>query len=474
MPALLPVLLLAVSPAEVAARIDEILAASPASARANWGIAAEAIESRETVVAKNPDRYFIPASNTKLYSTALALVRLGPHHRLDTILVRDPNGDLRLIGGGDPTMSWRKYPYEKGPNKGNPLAAIEEFADMAVRKGIRHVTGDIVGDDTKWPSMPYPDGWSIDDAIWEYGAPVSALTINDNAIQITVRPGTEIGAAARVSLNPALEYYAIDNRLRTETGERQFEIVRTAPGQLRLLGRIAPRSTGRSELVAIDDPALYAAHALADALTRRGVRIDGRVRAEHRAEGDPAPVGGASEIVAVRKSRPVEEIVAVVNKVSQNLHAELLLREVGFQASGEGTARAGIDELKKLLAEIGVDKNDYDFRDASGLSRLTLTTPATTVKLLAHMHSGPLRDVWLSSLPVGGVDGSLENRFKGMADGARVRAKTGALTHVTALGGYIDSESHGRLAFSIVANGFNAPASEIRATIDKICLELAK
>jgi len=466
--------LIAASPGELAARLDAILDGSPAAARAHWGILAKRLDAGEAIYEKNASRFFVPASNTKLYSTALALTRLGPQYRFDTLLVRDTNGDLRLIGGGDPSMSWRKYPYEKGPNKGEPLAAIEEFADMAVRKGIRRVTGDIVGDDTKWPWIPYPDGWSIDDAVWEYGAPVSALTINDNAIQITVKPGAEAGALARVSQNPALEYYAIDNRVRTEVGERQFDIARTAPGQLRLLGRISPRSTGRSETVAIDDPALYAAHALAEALTRRGVKIDGRIRVVHRVEGEPAAGELRGEVVAVRKSRPVGEIAQVVNKVSQNLHAELLLREVGFQASGEGTARAGIEELRKLLAEIGVEKDDYDFRDASGLSRLTLTTPAATVRLLAHMHAGPHREVWMDSLPVGGVDGTLENRFKAMPEGGRVRAKTGALTHVSALAGYIDSESHGRVAFAIMANGNNGPSSEIRSAIDKICVELAK
>lgn len=469
-------------------RLQALIDESPVISRSNWGIKAVSLTSGETLASINSERYFIPASNTKLYSTALALLRLGPEYRFLTSVtstVEPQNGvlrgDLRLTGSGDPTMSWRTYPYEKGPNTLDPLKAIEALADEIARKGVKRIEGDVIGDDTRWPAAPYPDGWAIDDAIWEYGAPVSALTINDNAIQVTIKPSEEDGLPARISVNPALEYYWIDNRVRTEPGERKIEVLR-APGsrQIRLTGRISPKSTGRSETIAIDDPAEFAAYALYDALSRRGITIQGRPVAQHRVSEQPYVSRPLAFEYAHRESPPLVEVLQVVNKVSQNLHAEIMLREVGFQASLEGTAEAGIKELKRLLEELGVTDTDYHFRDGSGLSRLTLTTPSTTIRLLTHMYQSPLREQWISLMPIGAEDGTLENRFQGggrprkaLADGTRVKAKTGSISHVNALSGYIDSKTHGPVAFSIMVNNSNGPASEIRAAIDKICIEIA-
>lgn len=470
-------------------RLQALIDEEAHSARANWGVKAVALSNGETLAAINTERYFIPASNTKLYSSALALLRLGPEYRFRTTVVAATapengviSGDLRLVGGGDPTMSWRTYPYEKGPNTLDPLAAIDDLAEQIARRGVKRIDGRIVGDDTRWPWIPYPDGWAIDDAIWEYGSPVSALTINDNAIQVTIKPAEEEGLPARISLNPALEYYWIDNRIRTEAGERKLDVLR-APGsrQIQLQGRISPKSTGRSETIAIDDPALFAATALHEALSRRGIAIHGQPAASHRLTGQPYADPLPAVELARRESRTLFEILQVVNKVSENLHAELVLREVGFQAIREGTSDAGIDELKRLLEEIGIDKEDYDFRDGSGLSRLTLITPSATIRLLDHLYRSPYRDQWTALLPIAAEDGTLEKRFlttgrsrKPAANASRIKAKTGSLTHVNALSGYIESKTHGPVAFSIMVNNSNGPASEIRAVIDKLCLEIAQ
>lgn len=463
-------------------RIAAILNATPGVARTHFGILAIQMETGRVLVDRNSRHLFTPASNTKLYSTALALLRLGPDFRFSTVAGSDAPltaegciaGNLRIIGGGDPTLSWRAYPYEKGPNKGEPLAAIEQLADRIAARGVKRIDGDIVGDDTRWPFAPYPEGWAVDDAIWEYGAPVSALTINDNAFQITLKPG-DPGDLARLELNPPLEYYWIDNRVRTEEGERRLEILRLpASGQLRIFGRISPRSTGRSQLLAIDDPALFTALALQQALTKRGVAVAGRPLARHRTEDQPFSESPLAVELARIESRPLGEIVQVVNKVSQNLHAEILLREAAFHATREGTVTAGLQELKTFLESIGGTPEDSDFHDGSGLSRMNLIAPSLTIKLLAHMYNSPLKDVWIASLPIGGEDGTLEKRFAKMPGGARVRAKTGSLSHVNSLGGYIDSKTYGMLAVSIMTTGANAPAAETRAAIDKIAVELAK
>jgi D-alanyl-D-alanine carboxypeptidase/D-alanyl-D-alanine-endopeptidase (penicillin-binding protein 4) len=227
--------------------------------------------------------------------------------------------------------------------------------------------------------------------------------------------------------------------------------------------------------VAIDDPALYAAWALADALERRGIQIGGRPLARHwyanQAGAAPAPEGVE---LARRSSPPLVEILRIIDKVSQNLYAEMVLREVGRARQGTGSREAGLAEERAFLAECGIAETGYHFADGSGLSPSGLVTPAALTRLLRAMYHSPVRDAWISLLAVGGQDGTLAGRFGGRPAARRIRAKTGTHTHVAALAGYIESRSRGELAFSILANNYQAPAGEIRAVIDRIALLLAE
>ena len=469
-------------------RIEALLAGSPAAQRSFWGIQAIALDGDAVLADHQANRFFVPASNTKLFTTALALVRLGSDHRFETVVVADRapgldgrlRGDLRLVGGGDPTLSNRAIPYTKGPRTGDPLQAIEALAEQVAAAGVRRIDGDVVGDDTHYVWAPYPEGWALDDALWEYGAPVSALTVNDNAIQLRLRAG-KAGAPVALTLSPPVDYYLIDNRVRAEAGERRIRIERL-PGsrQLRLWGNLPPGQSSEL-LIAIDDPALYAARALADALRRRGVTIVGEAVARHRFANDVAdlrtgdgggPAGGVE--LARRASPPLIELLRVIDKVSQNLHAELALREVARVRRKIGSREAGLEEMHAFLTEAGIERGDYRFEDASGLSRLNLVTPAAVVKLLRYMYWSEHRDVWASLLPVGGEDGTLSGRFGGAPAGRRIRAKTGTLSHVSALSGYAESPSRGVLVFSVMSNNYNAPSSEIRAIIDRIGVLLAE
>ncbi len=475
-------LLLAVSTwaASLEDRIGQIISDSAVARRAHWGIRMVDARTGEALYERAAESHFVPASNTKLFSTALALSRLGPDHRFHTVVAArqapDANGriagDLILAGGGDPTLSARAIPYKKGPIEGNPLAAIEELARTVVGRGVRVVEGDIAGDDTFYEWEPAPDGWSQDDAAWEYGAPVSALTLNDNAFSLTIRPGARAGEPARLRPNPPIEYYYIDNRIRTEAGATPKVSIERRPGsrEIRLSGVVPPTWKGTTELMAVDDPALYAAVAFRQALERLGVRVMGRAVARHRLGGEAfAGERESWQELAHRTSPPLVEILRVINKVSQNLHAELMLREVGRVRGGAGNREQGLKELEAFLGEAGVAKGDYRFEDGSGLSRLTLVTPTVVTKLLLHMYRGPHRDAWVSLLPVGGEDGTLATRFSGEASARLVHAKTGTLSHVSGLSGYLDAPSGTRI-FSILVNNYNTGASEIRSTIDKICL----
>lgn len=454
-------------------RIDPVLAGQ----RAFWGIQIVRVETGEILYARNENQFFVPASNVKLFSTALALERLGPDHRFHTRITF--GSGLRLIGGGDPTLSARTVPYKRGPVQGDPLRAIEELAGQVAARGITRIDGDIIGDDTAYLRQPYPEGWTQDDALWEYGAPVSALSINDNSVSLTVRPATRPGEPGRIQMSPSLEYFFIDNRTVTTVGGETDLRIHRMPGsnQLLLAGTVSRKQGGRTVRVAVENPALYAAIALRDALIRRGIDVTGRALAKHcYANEVPSLKLGplqtdepAEQELARLESPPLVEVLQIINKVSQNLHAEMVLHEVGRVRRNLGSREAGLEELKVFLKEAGIGEREYNIEDGSGLSRRNLATPASITRLLLLMHRSANREAWVELLPVGGEDGTLSGRFQGTAVGGRIWAKTGTLQHATALSGYARARSGDLLAFSILVNNYNAPGAAVRAVLDKIC-----
>lgn len=461
--------------ADLARTIDALVDSSALAARANIGISVVDLKTGKPLYARYENRFFLPASNMKLFTTALALRRLGPEFRFETRLIAEPGGDLVLAGSGDPSMSGRVYPYDPAAAALDPLHAIEQLADQAVANGLERVAGDVVGDDRLYPWAPYPPNWSQDDILHESGAPVSALSVGDNVITITISPGSA-GELGRLSLVPALEYFAIDNRVITTAGKGEAQIRMTrVPGsrQILLAGSIPAGGAAVREVVALDDPALYAASALYDALTRRGVFIAGRPVARHRDVGDRYQAPGGM-VVATRTSPPAAELIQLTDKVSENLHAELLLREVGRIAGGSGTRESGLAALGIFLKEIGAAPEDSRLDDGSGLSRNAEVTPRLVTRLLGWMYGSSVREAWIAMLPVGGEDGTLSRRLCCSTEAHAIHAKTGTLNRAIALSGYADSKTRGWLAFSILVNDFAAPASDIQGWIDKIAMALVE
>lgn len=455
--------------------IEAVLAA-PAAQRGVWGIHVVDLSSGEVVYQRNAQVPMTPASVTKLFSTSLALLRLGPSHRLRTeVLASSPvgpggvlNGDLTLVGGGDPSLSARAVPYRKGPVEGDPLGPLRELARQVAATGLRRVEGDLIADDSMIPWVPYPEGWAAGDAVWEYGSPVSAFVLNDNAFQLTLKAPKEPGEPAAVTLSPAIEYFTIDNRIRVAAGaKREIRINRQAGSRVLQISGSLPPGAAASSLLAVDDPALFAGVVLRRLLAEEGVTVNGRVAVRHRPEGQPyRPAQGVS--LAVRESPPLAELLTVVNKISQNLHAELMLRLAASKSRGDATTDLGLDELDVLLKEAGAAKQSYDLSDGSGLSRRGLVAPETVTALLAFLHRSAVRDEFYRTLPVAGEDGTLERRFRGLGDVSSLHAKTGSLSHVNGLSGYIGEDPDRRYAFSILVNHTTATSFEIRGLIDKI------
>ena len=455
-------------------RIEELKARCRAVERGHVGYKVIDVATGEILAEDDSASFFTPASNTKLYTTALALVRLGPNYKFQTELRTSGRWaagesavpDLQLVGGGDPNLSGRVLPYRPHAGERDPLAALKALADKVVNAGIHEVNGDVIGVATRYPGDRYPRGWTIDDSMYEYGAPVSALALNDDTVLITLRP-TDVGELAQAEVQPRVDHFVVMNQVTTDASRvTKVHLYRT-PGtnEVLLWGSIGRAAREWEEDLAVDDPALFAAEALMQVLRDRGVVVHGIARSQY------APVGPSGTVLAVHDSGPLWQEIQVINKVSQNLHAEMLLREVARVTRGEGTLRAGVAEREAFLDAIGVTRegSGLDLYDGSGLARQNLTTPDSTVLLLRYMWQRPDRDLWIRSLPVGGLDGTLSDRFKHIANAQRVHAKTGEMSHVNALSGYIESPRHGWLAFSIMVNATTGPDAEVHAFIDQLC-----
>jgi len=435
---------------DLSLRLDHLIESSAALSHAYVGMRVVRLSDGRVLYAHNSERLFVPASNMKLFTTALALSKLGADYRLVTQIGAEIpidaegtlRGDLELVGGGDPSLSGREYPYRShaAPSAIYSFRGIEELADQLVAaRGLKRIEGNVVGDDSRYVWEPQPGPWSTDSAAREYGAPVSALILNDNTFALTLHPAAQVGDLARITLTPPFENFVIDNRVVTaERGERKVEFYRSASGrELHVWGVIPKADAGLTQELAIGDPALYAAEVLRDALLRRGISIRGEAVARHRFPDENTAVPHLDVVLAEHFSPPLFELLQVMDKVSQNLHAEMFLREVAIAiaqsasrqsaSTQSGSREAGLAAMKEFLTSIGISGGEYQFTDGSGLSRDTMVSPAAITKLLAHMNQSARREEWFNLLPIGGEDGTLGSRFTAHPEARAIRAKTGTL-----------------------------------------------
>ncbi|WP_035346812.1 D-alanyl-D-alanine carboxypeptidase/D-alanyl-D-alanine endopeptidase [Edaphobacter aggregans] len=500
---------------ELARQIAEVVA-DPAVARAHWGIVVTAMGGAP-IYAMNEGQLFQPASNTKMFTTATALTLMGPNATFETKVVARGKfngpvnlaGDVVIVGGGDANLSGRPIPYVppalrptvapgETPPPGPPaLRYLEEMADQVAKTGLNVVNGDVVGDDTLYPWEPYPEDWSIDDAVWGYGAPISALTVTDNQLAVKVAPGTAAGQPAIVTVDPLFPYYTVDTTALVTGPAKSGSHVQMdrAVGSrvLRIYGSIAVDAHPDDEDVAFQDPAEFAAAALKSMLEARGIVVTGVARAKHRLPVDsrgfmqashepvagldwaksyaPARAGAmAGETVLAQHLSPalIEDMV-VTNKVSQNLHAEMFLRNVGAAVLGDGSTVNGARVVRAFLTmRVGVDPDDFVFFDGSGLSGHDLVTPRATARLLQFASTQPWFADWKRTLPIGGQDGSLVERFPTAPLKDHVFAKTGTLGEARALSGYLDCASGKTVIFSIMVSAHTPRSNVDREAMDRI------
>lgn len=479
------------------ARVDAVLRETNAG-RDYWGILVSDRDTGETLYETNADHFFTPASNAKIFTTALALATLGPEYRFHTTLESKASldgdgrlaGDLVLVGRGDPDLSNRRIPYAGLPEREGPAEKVlAEMADAAVAKGLREIDGDIVADDSYFPYDPYPADWTIGDLFFRFGAPVSAIAFNDNTVSIEVQPAAQIGQAATILTQPAAAIDSFGHAVTTGPpgAEADLAVVRQPGTNFLLLRGTIPLGHAPAELdLAMTAPAETAALALKQLLEERGVRVMGGTRVQHApppettASGEPVlshasqPLDPYDAVLAEHVSQPLLESVRITNKMSHNLHAELFLRTVGREKLGLGSNAAGLKVERDFLRQAGIADGDVVLTDGSGLSREDLVTPRAVVALLRYAAHQPWGADYISTLPIAGLDGTLENRMRNTAASGLVEAKTGEVEHVRALSGYATTLRGEHLAFAIFYNNSPQKGIEAVAPIDAIATAMVE
>ncbi len=455
------------SPNRVARALEPVLA-RPELAAAFWGVEVCGLASGKTLFSRNAAQAFRPASTMKLVTTAATLDALGPDARLRTTVETAGRldglgrilGDVYLVGRGDPTLGSRTTP-------GRPSGVFEAMAGELAAAGVRRIEGRVVGHEGAFAGERRGSDWTWEDLAWAYATEVSALSWEDNVVVVRLAAGEREGDPAVLDVWPPSDTLSIRASVTTSAAGPQAVRLEREPGTnaVTLSGTVPLGGEWTGEL-AVADPARHAAAAFSAALAARGIRV------ALPAVSSREPLPAAARVLASHESPPLAELVRAVNKESQNLHAEMLLRALGAQR-GEGSEAKGHEAVLALLDRLGVPHDGWRMTDGSGLARTDLVTPRGLAALIAAMDRHPAAAAFRASLPIAGRDGTLEKRMRGTAAEGNVSAKTGTLSLVNALAGYVTTRGGERLAFVFFVNNNASRSREAVKALDDAAAALA-
>ncbi|WP_445299708.1 MULTISPECIES: D-alanyl-D-alanine carboxypeptidase/D-alanyl-D-alanine endopeptidase [unclassified Microcoleus] len=455
-----------ICPGDLGAQVDAI-ANRPEFSRSRWGILIQPLSSTTTLYSRDAQKYFIPASNAKLLTTAAALQKLGADFRIKTSVYSGENGSLYVAGRGDPSIA---------------EAQLKSLAQQLKQRGISQVN-QLIGDDSYFQGSAVNPNWEWEDAQAGYGAPINSLIFNQNAIDLLLSPQA-LGQPLKVTFVEAKlanQWQLQNNSVTVAQNESEFiEIGREFDRPIiRVGGQLKVGAEPESAYVAVVNPANNFLQYFQQALAAEGIPVK------------QALVASASrnlnQELATVESPPLAELVRETNRVSNNLYAEVLLRLLGkvtdkmplpqtltgkMPVPQEDTGEMGLKELKTVLTQLGVNPNSYRLADGSGLSRHNLITPEALVQTLRLMANSPAASIYRQSLPIAGESGTLKNRFNITPNRVNLQAKTGTMSGVSALSGYIEVPNYEPLVFSIIVNQSDLSTAKMRSATDEIVLLL--
>jgi len=482
---------------ELRAKISEVLA-KPELSSATVGIKVVSLDNGRVLFEENATKLLRPASNMKLYTVATALDRLSPDYRFVTSVYAAArpdasgvvHGDLTIYGRGDPSIAARF-------NNGDYFKAIDDLAARIAAAGVKRVEGDLVGDESYFVGPKYGAGWNWEDLTWYYGAEITPLTVNDNALDLFIKPGLAVGQPALITTGPPDPLLTIVNKVVTSAkGVRREISIHRGLGEntITITGSIPLEDRGYTGGIGISHPAMLFVYLLRTSLAQKGVVITGKSRTTGEITQPAMMITGVSisgavsgagaplqNEIATQQSPPFSTIAAQTLKPSQNLYTELILRTLGkvtpppatTSALGQTSEELGLEAVKSFLKTVGIRPEALVLDDGSGLSRNDMITAEASVQLLTFMSKHRYANVFRDALPIGGVDGTLRNRFKGTPAENNVRAKTGSLSSAASLGGYLTTAGGEKLAFSIMVNNYPRDLDPRSSCIDPITLLLA-
>jgi serine-type D-Ala-D-Ala carboxypeptidase/endopeptidase (penicillin-binding protein 4) len=445
----------------------------PNFANAQWGVMIQSLETGEYLYQRNEDKLMMPASNLKLFTTAAGLILLGDNYQFKTNIYQNGkldgstlDGDLVVQGKGDPTISGRFY-------NGDMLKVYRNWADSLLNHGIDEVTGNLIGDDNAFDNIGLGVGWRWDLESQWFSAPSSAISFNDNCVNINVYVNKKT-LAPQIEIQPDTKYVIIINKVITvpDDSTTSVNVYRDrGTNVVTVFGTIRKDADTVKTFVTVNNPTQYSMVVLRNTLKQKGITIDGY----------PIDVDDNSEPLDYNKmkklftqnSPPLDEVIKIINKNSQNFYAEQLLKTIGLETYGLGSSSNGIKAEEKIFKEMGINTDGMNIVDGSGLSRLDLVTPRQIVALLTYMYKSKYFIPFYNSLPIAGVDGSLGDRMQNTRAQGRVRAKPGYLEGVRSLSGYALTGDNEPVVFTIIVNNFNVPVKLAENIQDLVCLRIA-
>ncbi|WP_445251381.1 D-alanyl-D-alanine carboxypeptidase/D-alanyl-D-alanine endopeptidase [Microcoleus sp. D2_18a_D3] len=445
-----------ICPGELGAQVDAI-ANRPEFSRSRWGILIQPLSSTTTLYSRDAQKYFIPASNAKLLTTAAALQKLGADFRIKTSVYSGENGSLYVAGRGDPSIA---------------EAQLKSLAQQLKQRGISQVN-QLIGDDSYFQGSAVNPNWEWEDAQAGYGAPINSLIFNQNAIDLLLSPQA-LGQPLKVTFaEPKLanQWQLQNNTVTVAENESEFiEVGREFYRPIiRVGGQLKVGGEPESAYVAVVNPANNFLQYFQQALVAEGIPVKQSLVA--------SASRNLNQELATVESPPLAELVRETNRESNNLYAEVLLRLLGkvtdkMPLPQEDTGEMGLKELKTVLTQLGVNPNSYRLADGSGLSRHNLITPEALVQTLRLMANSPAASLYRQSLPIAGESGTLKNRFNNTPNRVNLQAKTGTMSGVSALSGYIEVPNYEPLVFSIIVNQSDLSTAKMRSATDEIVLLL--